>query len=163
MSTPYNALTGALNTTRRGRTSITRPANTTAYTIGDVVNGNSATTPIALPVGVNSGEITQVVLETNNETVTLGTFRIHFFSGSFTIAADNAIFATLHANRAVYCGFVDLPILALDAAGAGAAQTKDDDLRIPFEGSTIYAVIVALGAYVPASAQVFHLTVGIRP
>lgn len=163
MPNPYSDITGALATARRARTEFTRPANTTAYAAGDVVNGNAVTIPIALPISGGGGEITHVSLATNLDTVTFGTFRVHFFTASFTIAADNALFTQLHANRATYLGFVDLPILINDGAGAGAAQTKDDDVRIPFSADALYAVIVATAAYVPASAQVFSLSVGVRP
>lgn len=163
MPSPYSDVTGQLTSGRRAQTDITRPANTTAYAIGDVVNGNGATTPIALSVGGGGGEITQVRLEKSTETLTLATFRVHFFSSSFTIAADNAQFATGHANRASYLGYVDLPIMVNDGTGSNFAFTKDDDVRIPFGGETVYAVIVALAAYVPASAEVFNLGIGIRP
>lgn len=162
MSTPYSNLTGALNTGGRGRASFTRPANTTAYAAGDVVNGDGVLVPIALSIGGGKGEICQVVLTKSGEVLTLSTFRVHFFSASFATDADNAIFTKLHANRATYLGFVDLPIMVNDGTGSGAAFTKDDDVRIPFGGETVYAVITAVGAYTPASAEVFHLTVGVR-
>ena len=161
MPSPYSDVTGQLTSGRRAQTDFTRPANTTAYAIGDVVNG-AGTVPIALSVGGAGGEICQVRLEKSTETLTLATFRVHFFSASFTIAADNAIFATGHANRASYLGFVDLPIMVNDGTGSNFAFTKDDDLRIPFGGETVYAVITALAAYVPASAEVFNLGIGVR-
>ena len=163
MPNPYSDVTGQLSSGgRRANVDFTRPANTTAYAAGDVVNG-AGTVPIAIPVGVNGGEITQVRLTKSTETLTLATFRVHFFSASFTIAADNAIFATGHANRATYLGFVDLPIMVNDGTGSNFAFTKDDDVRIPFNGETVYAVITALAAYVPASAEVFNISIGVRP
>lgn len=161
MPSPYSDLTGALAGTRRIRAEITRPANTTAYTIGDIVAGNGILVPIAFSVQ-GAGEIIQVALETNLDTVTLGLFRVHFFTASFVTPADNAPFTALHANRAAYLGYTDLPTLVTDAAGSGAAQTKADALRIPFEGTALFAVIIALGAYVPASGQVISLSLGIR-
>lgn len=158
---------------KRITTTFTRPANTTAYTIGDVVG--PVTTPAmqtlagAARGNGGSGVITDVLLECNLDTVTLGTFRIHFFNASHTPAADNAIFATLHTNAAAYQGFCDPPILVNDAAGAGAAVTRlnagiDAAKGLPLRfvcaaGDTgLYAVIVALGAYVPSSGEVFRLT-----
>lgn len=162
MPYPYSDATGQLVNGKRAQASFTRPANTTAYAIGDIVNGDTVVIPIALPVNQPGGRITQIRLEKSGEVLTLSTFRIHFFSASHTIPADNAQITTLHANRATYLGHVDMPIMVNDGAGSGAAFTKDDDLRIPFPGETVYAVIVALGAYVPVSAEVFNLGIGVE-
>ena len=168
MPSPYNDTTGALAVggRARARSEITRPADVTAYAAGDVVAGAGIVAPIRLTgVGRQSGgagEIVQLAIATNLATITFGTFRVHFFKESFVLAADNAAFAQLHANRANYLGYTEPPILA--ATGGGAA-TKDDDLRIPFECSStapdIFAVIEALAAYVPASGQIISLSVGV--
>ena len=162
MPFPYSDSTGQLISGGRAQASFTRPANTTAYAAGDVVNGDGVLVPIALPAGQAGGTITSVRLTKSGEVLTLSTFRVHFFSASFAIPADNAIMTALHANRASYLGFVDLPIMVNDGTGSGAAFTKDDDVRIPFSSETVYAVIVAVGAYTPASAEVFNLGIGIE-
>lgn len=162
MPYPYSDQTGQLVSGKRAQASFTRPANTTAYAIGDVVNGDGILVPIVLPANQSGGSIRQVRLTKSAEVLTLSTFRVHFFSATFAIPADNAQFTALHANRATYLGFIDLPIMVNDGAGSGAAFTKDDDLCIPFPGETVYAVIVAMGAYVPVSAEVFNLGVGIE-
>jgi len=167
MPSPYSDITGGLlaSGANRARAEITRAANTTAYAAGDIINGSGLTVPIPLSVARQAngrGEITQVLLETDLATITNGDIRVHFFRESHTLAADNAAFASLHANRANYLGFVTLPTLI--AMGGGAAA-KDDDLRIPFQASSssekIYAVLEALGAYTPASGQVISLSVGV--
>lgn len=165
MPSPYSDITGGLlaRGAVRARAEITRAANTTAYAAGDIINGSGLTVPIPLDIARQAsghGEIVQVVLETDLATITNGDIRVHFFKESHTLAADNAAFASLHANRANYLGFVTLPTLI--AMGGGAAA-KDDDLRIPFESSSsdgkIYAVLEALGAYTPASGQVISLSI----
>lgn len=162
MPYPYDDATGALVTARRSRAQFTRPANTTAYAIGDVVNANAATTPIALPVATPGGEIVHVRMSKDAELLTNALFRVHFFDASFTISADNAQLTQIFANGANYLGHVDLPTMLNDGAGSGIAFTKDDDLRIPFGTGTIYAVIVAMAAYVPASGEKFALSIGVR-
>jgi len=168
----YNARTGARiadDTHKVVRASFTRPANTTAYAAGDVVNGDGVLVPVTVAGAARrdggSGVIEYVALETNNVTVTNGTFRVHFFNASHATAADNAAFASLHANRAAYVGFADLTILVADSASATGAQTQVD-VNIPFvcasDDDDLYAVVVATGAYTPASGQVFQLTVGVR-
>jgi hypothetical protein len=168
----YDPTTGALqrdDAHKVIRASFTRPANTTAYAAGDVVNGDGVLVPVTLTAVAKrnggGGVIESVGLETNNVTVTNGTFRVHFFSASHATAADNAAFASLHANRAAYIGFADLTILVADSASATGAQTQAD-VNIPFQCASadddLYAVVVATGAYTPASGQVFQLTVTVR-
>lgn len=168
----YNTTTGALITDdvhKIIRASVTRPANTTAYAAGDVVNGDGVTVPVTLTAAARKdgggGVIESVGLLTNNVTVTNGTFRVHFFNASHTIAADNAAFASLYANRAAYIGFADLTILVADSASATAAAVNVD-VNLPFQCASgsddLYAVIVATGAYTPASGQVVQLTVAVR-
>jgi hypothetical protein len=162
MPYPYSDITGQLSGAGRSQASITRPANTTAYAVGDVVAGNGVTTPIALPVNRNGGKITHVRLTKSGDTITNATFRVHFFDASHTIAADNAQLTSVNANRANYLGYVDLPAMVQDGAGSNIGIAKDDDVRIPFSGDTVYAVITAVAAYTPASAEVFNLSIGVE-
>lgn len=179
MATGYDPLTGALNTVKRKliRASFTRPSNTTAYAAGDVV-GPVTTAAVQTLSGAarangGSGRIVGATLETNNATVTNGTFRVHVYNASFTPDADNAAFALQHTQRAAYQGYFDFNILVADSASAEGAIAQlrvatdvDNGLPLDFEcaaGNTaLYAVIVALGAYTPASAQVFQLTIAVE-
>jgi hypothetical protein len=179
MPTGYDPLTGALiNVARRKiSASFTRPSNTTAYAAGDVV-GPVTTAAVQTITGAarqngGSGKIVGAILETNNATVTNGTFRVHVYNASFTPDADNAAFAGQHTNRAAYQGSFDFNILVADSASAEgaiaqlrAATDVDNGLPLNFEcaagNSALYCVIVALGAYVPASAQVFQLTLTVE-
>jgi hypothetical protein len=179
MPTAYSTLTGALNTVvkKRVAASFTRPSNTTAYAAGDVV-GPVTTAAVqtfsnAARENGGSGRIIAATLETNNATVTNGTFRVHIFNASFTPDADNAAFAGQHTNRAAYQGYFDFNILVADSASAEGAIAQlrasldvDNGLPLDFEcaagNSALYGVIVALGAYTPASAQVFYITLVIE-
>jgi hypothetical protein len=180
MPTGINSATGLLNVVKRTRinATFTRPSDTTAYTAGDVVG--PVTTPAlqtlsgAARANGGSGVITQVQLVTNLATVTNGTFRVYFFNTSFTPQADNAAATGVYTNSAGLQGYVDLPVLTNDAAGSGAAITRvdakvaggDDGVPLPFEcaagNSALYALIVATGAYVPASAQTFRLQIAVE-
>lgn len=169
-----NPITPDRNAKRIAAT-FTRPADTTTYTIGDVVG--PATTPaaqsfpLAARVNGGTGKITRVTLETNNPTVTLGTFRWHFFNTAIVPAADNAAFL-LHALLASgnYVGYVDPPIVVADyatatgvisrlTAGIDAAKGIPLDFQCAGGGTGLWAVLVALGAYVPISGQVFNLAI----
>jgi hypothetical protein len=175
MPTQYDPTTGALNTVKKKRiaTSIARPADTTAYAAGDVV-GPITTPAIQTLAGAarsqgGTGRIVAATLETNNATVTNGTFRVHIFNASFTPAADNAAFAGQHTNRAAYQGYFDFNIVVADSASAEGAIAQlrasldvDNGLPLDFEcasgNTSLYAVVVALAAYVPASGQIFYLS-----
>jgi hypothetical protein len=170
----YNPYTGALvedDVSAIITSSFTRPADTTAYAAGDVVN-NSTTAPTVLTMaGVGrrnggSGEIVRISLTTNNATVTNGTFRVYIFNATHATQNDNAAWTALHANRAALVGYVDLAILSVDSASGTAAVSKDDDVRMPFVCAAgdddLYVEVVATGAYTPASAQVFQVQLGVK-
>lgn len=157
---------------RTVRSSFTRPSDTTIYTIGDVVGPVTTAAAQAFPgvarVNGGSGRILRFTLETNNATVTLGTFRVHVFNTAVVPQADNAPYTGLHAGIGSYVGFCDPPIVVADYAGASGVisrLTSDIDATkgLPMDyvcaagDSGLYVVLIALGAYVPASAQVFNL------
>jgi hypothetical protein len=181
----YDSATGARRTKttsprRKVHASITRPADTTAYAAGDAVS-NSTSAPTAISaadvVDVNggSGRIVEIALETNNATVTNGTFRVYVFNTSFTPNNDNAASDKVHANRAYLQGYADLPLLTADGASAGSAVTRvnesvaggDDGVPMHFVCASgdndLYIVLVATGAYTPASGQVFDIALTIEP
>jgi len=162
------------------KATFTRPADTTTYTIGDVVG--PVTTPAAQSFpsvargNGGTGKVVRVTLETNNPTVTLGTFRWHFFNSVVVPAADNAAFL-LHTIAGAaginYVGYVDPPIVVADyatatgvvsrlTAGIDAAKGIPLDYQCAAAGSGLWVVLVALGAYVPISGQVFNLAVTVE-
>jgi hypothetical protein len=176
----FNSATGARTSKatapkRRVQANFTRPANTTAYAAGDVVNGDGSTSPLTLAdvvdIGGGSGRIVDVLLECDEPTVTNGTFRIHFFNASHTIAADNAAFATLFANSDEHQGSCEVTLAATGGGAAGRNQgkvvTAEPTLPIPFVCATgddsLYAVIEATAGYTPKSAGQFRLSVVVEP
>lgn len=176
----FNSATGARSSKetapkRRVQATFTRAANTTAYAARDVVNGSGSTTPINLADVVDlkggSGKIVDVQLVCDEPTVTNGTFNIHFFNASHTIAADNAAFASLQANADEYQGFCPVTLAAAGEGAVGRNSGKvvsaEGTLPIPFvcasDDTDLYVVIEATAAYTPKSAGVFRLTVVIEP
>jgi hypothetical protein len=181
MPTGYDSQTGQVNVVKRRRIvgTWTRPADTNAYTAGDAVN-NSTTAPVLVTLAGagrangGSGKVTQVQLVTNLAVVTNGTFRVYFFNTSFTPQADNAVATGVAGNAAYLQGYVDLPVLTADAAGSTSAVTRvdekvaggDDGVPLAFEcaagNSALYALVVATGAYTPASGQTFTLQIAVE-
>lgn len=146
-----------------------RPADTTAYTSGDLI-GNSTTAinvlPIALTAGRGGFRITSVRLEKTNATITNATFRVHFFSSSPTVAnGDNG---ALSYNLADYIGFVDLPTMTALTNGGNAVRQSGEASGFMagtagglygYASSTyIFALLEARASYTPTSGETFTLT-----
>jgi hypothetical protein len=144
--------------------SFTRPADTTAYGSGDLV-ANSTTagsvTPmsIALP-GRTNATVKRVRLVKSGTSATNAAFRVHFYGASPTVAnGDNGAWSSSQA--ATYFGSIDVTVLAFsDGCAAAGAATAGAEVQIVLtSGSTVYCLLEARGAYTPASAEVFTLTV----
>lgn len=181
MPTGFDPLTGALNVIRRRQLTATfvRPANTDAYAAGDVVG--PVTTPAlqtlagAGRVNGGSGRIVRVQLITNLATVTNGTFLIFFFNTLWTPQADNAAETGIYTlGGAGLQGYVSMPILVTTAAASVMAVSQidekfgggDDGVPLDYEcaagNTSLYALIIATAAYVPASSQPFRLLVTVE-
>jgi hypothetical protein len=154
----------------RAATELTRPADTTAYTAGDVVsNSTSATTLIdlasAVRVNGGSGYIVRVDLATDKKSIT-PRFRVHFFNASNpTVSVDNAAHRGLYADVAKRLGWVDLPAMTTgtDTTNSTMSRTSNDGCRLPVVAggatTSLYALLEALDAFTPASGQKFTLTI----
>lgn len=147
----------------------TRLANATDYSIGDAVSDNATTATAAsfqLPGMGNSGIIKSVTLHKSDQDQTLATFDIFFFDTQpvGTGYEDNVAIAITDAEWARCIGFVRVTA-ATDwsnvVTGDISCKTNCD---LPYQcvaGSTsLYYVIVAQAAYVPASGEIFTLRVG---
>lgn len=148
--------------------SFARPGDTTAYTSGDLVaNSTTVVVPMVIPVArINggSGRVSRGRLTKSGLVVTNAIFRAHFYKTLPTPAnGDNGVFSTDQA-----LGYVGS--MTFDMTGANARVFTDGVkcISIPDVGSfiifdagvsqqTIYALIEARGAYVPASAENFTL------
>lgn len=146
----------------------TRPADTTAYAVGDLV-ANSTTagsvTPVTLAVArVNNGtgSIRRIRLSTT-KTGTAGTevFRIHLFKNSPTVTnGDNGVFAAA-GIAAIHLGYVDVTLDRVFTDGAKGIGVPAAGGEITFDPATgtpnIFALLEARSAYTPASGEVFTI------
>lgn len=151
---------------------ITRPADTTAYSSGDLI-ANSTTagsvTPVACPVGrVNGGTgcIRRVRLSTSH-TGLAGTeaFRVHFFKNDPTLSSgiangDNGAFS-VNGVAAIHLGYVDITLDRVFRDGSKGIGTPAAGSEITFDCNTsttnIYALLECRGAYTPASGEVYSI------
>lgn len=148
---------------------LTRPADTTAYTAGDVVSNNATTTtPIAFsdifPKDAGTGYLVGARLSTDKKSIT-PRIRLHLFNASTaTVAADNAAFKEVYADAGKRLGYVDLPAMttATDSTNSDMSRAFDLTLRVPIVAAAgdrdLHVVLEALDAFTPASGQQFSLT-----
>lgn len=146
--------------------SFTRPEDTTAYGSGDLV-ANSTTAGSVVPMSIalanpaqRTATVKRVRLLKSGTTATNGAFRVHFYGASPTVAnGDNGAWSSSQAAN--YFGSIDVTVLAFsDGCAAAGAATAGAEVQIVLaSGSTVYCLLEARGAYTPASAEVFTLTV----
>lgn len=150
----------------------TRPADTTAYTAGDLVaNSTTAGSVVPLtwtsvtpadsgPTGFRPFRIAGVRLRKTKSDVANAQFRVHLFSTlpTFTSAGDNGAFATVVAtgNAGWLCSFDGTMVAKLvDGCSVVCKASLDAPIPMLFGAATVYGLIEALAAYTPASAEVF--------
>lgn len=150
----------------------TRPADTTAYTAGDVVsNSTSTTTPLSFPdifrVNQGSGYIVGIRISTDKKSIT-PRFRVHFFNdATATLSADNVAFKEVYADASKRLGYYDMPAMttAQDATNSDMSRSIDLSMRMPVVAATgddsLYVVLEALDAFTPASGEKFNVMVSI--
>lgn len=145
--------------------SFDRPANTTGYSINDIVSSGSAMIikPCARVLN-GTGYITAFKLVTNS--LVTPRIRVHigktstFFTTLTDNVANNQTFSDLSGDN--YIGYVDLPALA-SGGNTTSALINDNTQRVPYETSTanleLFFVLETLDAFTPISGQTFQLTI----
>lgn len=142
----------------------TRPADTTAYAIGDLI-GNSTTAAsvtrmnftTATRVAAGTATIRRARIKKSGTGVTGAAFRLHIFKAdpSTLTVGDNAAITFPLAN---WMGAMDCTITQVGTDGAKGIAVPIEGAEINFKlasGQTIYGLLEARGAYTPASAEVF--------
>lgn len=144
--------------------SFTRPANTTAYASGDVINGDTVVVPLSftIPALMINPKVSGLSIVSSNQTSTF-TAVLHLFSASFATEADNVAFAPTDANiKAYYIGGIAVGA-AWNAFTANKVSNTLLTLPIPvatenmLATGTFYGVLVITGAYTPVSAEEFKI------
>lgn len=157
--------------TQAASSTITRPADTTAYTSGDLV-ANSVTagsvtnlqfTTLARVSG-GSGVIIGAQIQKSGPIITNAAFRLHLFNTAptYTSAGDNSAIATVVvASAKGYLGYIDITAMVgfSDVAwGSGAPDNSRGGIPYVATAQIIYGLLEARGAYTPISAEVFTIS-----
>lgn len=153
----------------------TRPADTNAYAAGDVVaDSTSAPTILTFPRAVCEvgGEslIQSATLVTSANVATKPDLQLWLFDRTVVMDNDNAAFTPSDAEMLTLLHIIAFPTGAfvVGDAGAGAAgnavcnaQALWLPIRTAVGDNAIYGILVARNAYVPVSAEVFTVRLGI--
>lgn len=151
---------------RRVSAEFTRPADTTAYTAGDVVSDNATTTtPLeiqnAARVTAGSGYIVKCRVVTDKKSIT-PRMRVHVYNAvDPTVSADNAPHKELYADTVKHAATIDLPVMTtpVDTTNSTLSRASDATIRQPFVCATgtssLWVVLEAIDAFTPASGQKF--------
>lgn len=149
----------------------TRPADTTAYAVGDVVaNSTSAAAPLEISgcgrANGTSGYITRATFIADQKSI-VPSIRVHVFNAAPTMSNDNAPHRGLYTDVSKRVGeFVLGPLSTpADTTNSTLSRAMDMNLRVPFVcgGSTtsLFFVFEALTAFTPANAGKFTLQLAI--
>lgn len=138
---------------------VTRPADTNAYTAGDVVGGVITFTNAAPGSGGNVF-VNFVSLLWNLTAIPSGmtSFRLHLYSVTPPSAlADNAVWDIPSGDRASYLGYIDLgtpddvgATLYIQTSGSGLTMQQ-----IAASSSSLFGYMVTNGGYTPGALDSF--------
>lgn len=172
------ALAGTLSVVAGGRTVViggtfTRPADTNAYAVGDLVaNTTTASAVAAIPVAAarvngGTGRITRARLKKSGAPLTNAQFRVHIYrddpaASSGITNGDNGAWLTKEAN---YLGAFDITLDRAFSDGAKGLGVPTTGPFIAFDTAAgsqlLYALIEARANYTPANAEIFTLALEI--
>jgi hypothetical protein len=141
-----------------------RPANVTPYAANALV-ANSVTPGSVIPMAfqldnsfpMGQFRLTRARLYKNGAVVTNATFRLHLYQALPTVTNGDGG-AWLSSGSADWLGNIDVSsMLAFSdgAAGSGSCPSGSEMYVRAKQGTKIYGLLQALGAYTPASAEVF--------
>lgn len=150
---------------------ITRPADTVVYAIGDLVSFNTTaatvnTTPTAVAaarLNAGTGVIRRLRLSTSKAGL-LGTeiFRVHLFRNAPTVAnGDNGVFSANGITAIAISAPVDIVMTAVYNDGAKGFMEREIVFDVGAGTTNIFALIEARSAYTPISGEVFTLALEI--
>ena len=143
-------------------TTVTRPANTTAYTAGDVVGAAAAAIGLGV-MGPSAGDIliTSAALEIDVAAVPAGmtTFRLALYNATPPSAlADNAAFDIPSGDRASFLGFIDLGT-PVDEGSTLYVQAQNINKHVTLSGTNLFAYLITAGGFTPAgNSEVYKVT-----
>lgn len=145
---------------------LTRTADTSAYTANDVVGAATGSTaaltfPSIGPAGGGEVFITTAQFEIDITAVVSGmtSFRLYLYNLTPPSAlGDNAAWDLPAGDRASFVGYVDLGT-PVDLGSTLYVETLQINKQVTVpSGGSLFGYLVTIGAWTPASATVFKIT-----
>ena len=146
---------------------ITRPADTTAYTSGDLI-ANSTTagsvTPFTFYIPEGRGlKVWRAKLDRSNTSVTNASFRLHLYKDSPTCAnGDNGAWSTTRSGYINSIDIVGTSPAFTDTASASGVWVNNSVFAplmvVTDVDQIVYGLLEARAAYTPASGETFSVT-----
>jgi hypothetical protein len=146
---------------------ITRPANTTAYTAGDVIgtgSGDAAIITLA-SIGPSAGFVLvqsiELVIGISAVPSGMTSFRLHFYNAKPTAIADNAAFNLVSGDRSSYIGYIDLPA-PQDFGDTCFTQVDYPGklFKLDTASTSLFVQLQTIGGFTPAAnSEVYSLRV----
>jgi hypothetical protein len=140
------------------RQTITRPANATPYTAGDVVGGAIEFTNIAPAFNNaqnnNGGQVTITCSKLEIDVAAIPTgmtsFRLYLYSVTPpSTLVDNAAWDLPAGDRAAFLGYIDLGT-PLDLGSTLFIQTNNIGAQFAAQGTSLFGYLVTNGGFTPA-------------
>lgn len=144
-------------------TTITRPANTTAYTAGDVVGltGGAALDLGVLGTSAAAVQIVGVQLEADITAIPAGqtSWTLHLYNVTPPSAlADNAAWDLPSGDRASYLGNIAITTL-VDLGSTLYVEINNIFKQLRLSGTHVFGYLVTVGGFTPgANSEVYKLT-----
>lgn len=147
--------------------SFTRPADTTAYSIGDLI-ANSTTNTLVVPMTFQLGygqnfKVYQAKVKYNSATNTNGKFLIHLYGSLPTVTnGDNGAWLSTESSYLSNIA-VDSTLQTFSDNSKGVGIFVNTALEVPMliQADTnykFYGLLAATAAYTPTSAEVFTVS-----
>ncbi|HEY4309481.1 MAG TPA: hypothetical protein VGN12_08520 [Pirellulales bacterium] len=143
---------------------LTRTADTNGYTANDIL-GSATGSTAALSftnIGPSGAEVTisSVELEIDSSGVISGetSYRLYLYNVTPQSAVgDNGAFDLPSGDRASFLGYVDLGT-PVDLGSTLYVRADNVNTQVKLSGTGLFGYLVTAGAYTPASARVYKIT-----
>lgn len=144
--------------------SFTRPNDTNAYSIGDVLANATDGTATYLTFSSTPSDSIMILgasirIDVASVPAGMGVFRLHLYSSAPTAIADNVAFDLASGDRSKYLGFIEI-VTPEDLGSTLWGQT--DSINAAFKLATgitsIYAMLETRAAYTPTAQSVATIT-----
>jgi hypothetical protein len=144
---------------------LTRTADTNAYTAGDVLGSATGSTAALTfanmgPSGGGAVIFTDAELEIDKSSVPSGmtSFRLYLYSVTPPSAlGDNAAWDLPSGDRASFLGYIDLGT-PVDLGSTLYVQSTGVNMKRTLASGSVFGYLVTNGGYTPASADVHKIT-----